>query len=59
MRYGVVVNDKWTLDVAVFPNKTATALTLLGATVIPCTTDGDDVHCTSICDLTFKRITVL
>jgi hypothetical protein len=61
MRYGVGVNDKWTLDVSVFPYKTATALTLLGATVLPLMTNGDVVQCTctSICDLTFQRITVL
>jgi hypothetical protein len=59
MRYGVGVNDKWTLDVSVFHYKTATALTLLGASVLPRMTNGDVVQCTSICDLTFQPETIV
>jgi hypothetical protein len=54
MRYGVVVNDKWTFDVEVFRLKTAPVLALLGATVLPDTANGDDVQCTSMCDLKYK-----
>ena len=56
MRYGVVVNDKWALGVVVVPYKIATALTLLGATMLPRTTNGDVVQCTCMCDLTLSEL---
>jgi hypothetical protein len=54
MRYGVVMNDKWTFAVEVVCCKSAAVLTVLGAAMLPHTTNGDIVECTSICDLTFK-----